>query len=72
MEVDVVWQRLVLRREVGPAVFQEPPFHSILIFLLLPPGEKQDHGRLKTYFEAARVAVLFFTGFMSDNVRGWM
>lgn len=43
IEVDVIWQRLVLRREVGSAVFQEPPFHSILIFLFLPPDEKQDH-----------------------------
>lgn len=51
--MDVVWQRLVLRREVGSSVFQEPPFHSILIFLLLPPGEKQDHERVKTYFGRA-------------------
>lgn len=63
VEVDVVRQRLVLRREVGSTVFQEPPFHSIFIFLFFPPDEKEANKRVKTYLET----LIFFTRFLSDD-----
>lgn len=63
VEVDIVRQRLVLRREVGSTVFQEPPFHSIFIFLFFPPDEKEANKRVKTYLET----LIFFTGFLSDD-----
>lgn len=46
VEVDIVRQRLILRREVGSTVFQEPPLHSIFIFLFFPPDEKEANERL--------------------------
>lgn len=38
-EVNVVWQRLVVRREVGSIVFKKPPFHPIFVLLFLPPDK---------------------------------
>lgn len=70
VEVYVVWQRLVLRREVGSSVFQEPPFHSIFIFLFLPPDKKT--WKSEHAFQTARATAPFFTGFMSDYVHGWI
>lgn len=43
VEMNVVWQRLVLRREVGSSVFKELPFHPVFIFFFFPPDRKQDH-----------------------------
>lgn len=40
VEVNIIRQRLVLRREVRSFVFQELPFHTIFIFFFLPPVRK--------------------------------
>lgn len=47
VEVNVVWKRLVLRREVGSIVFEELPFHPIFILLFLPPDTRQEDEKVK-------------------------
>lgn len=49
VEVNIVWQRLVIRREEGSVVFKVLPFHSIFILLFLPPDRKQDHEKVRMY-----------------------
>lgn len=49
VEVNVVWQRLVVRREVGSIVFEELPFHPIFILLFLPPNRYQNYEKMMVY-----------------------
>ena len=41
-EMNVVWQRLIVGREVGSIVFKELPLHPIFVLLFLPPDRKHD------------------------------
>lgn len=60
VEMYVVRQRLVLRREVGSIVLQELPFHPIFILFFLPPDRKQDDEKMRMHLKKGK---LLLSGF---------
>lgn len=63
VEMNVVWQRLVVSREVGSIVFEELPLHPIFVLLFLPPDRKHDDEENKSQNMYSRELKLLLSAF---------